>query len=282
MRLARCFYVYVKASWRYLARFYAVCLAFLALAFAAFRLEVYAATLGDIAIAHNGGWSMGDYLLYALCGCVGLGDGGREGFSFPIAWFAVFALLGYGCLRAPFGEENSFGNQLLLATGSRCIWWVTRCLWVGASLFAFWALLLLVAALFAWQEGGVVSFGVSSELFYLIEFPWQEIKGPPYTMAPTFLAAVAVSFAVAMAQTVISLAAAPIVGFGASLAFWALGAIGPAGFPFASGVMAARNASFVLNGTQSGATVAWALVAGVAFFALGAVIFARKSLMGRG
>lgn len=281
MRLARCFCVYVKTSWRFLARFYVACLAFFALLFAAFRLEIYAAALGDIAIAHNGGWSMGDYLLYALCGCAGLSDGGREGFSFPIAWFSIFALLGYACLRTPFGREDAFGNQLLLATGSRYIWWMARCLWTLMVLLAFWTLLLLVSALFAWQEGGAVSLDVSSELFYLIEFPWQEIKGSPYAMVSVLLAAVALSFAVTMAQTTISLVAAPIVGFGVTLAFWTLGAIGPAGFSLASSAMAVRNASFVLGGVQSDAAVVWALAAGVLFFALGAFVFARESLMGR-
>lgn len=70
--------------------------------------------------------------------------GGQNEFSLPVTWllyhlYALFMVCSY-----PNNDLEGYGKSVLLSSGSRFGWWLSKCLWTVISEVAFWAVTLLL------------------------------------------------------------------------------------------------------------------------------------------
>lgn len=92
--------------------------------------------------------------------------GGQREFALPITWllyhlYALFMVCSY-----PNNDLKGYGRAVLLSSGSRLGWWLSKCLWTASNEMMFWAvtLLLLMAATAgdSATASGPASIGVSA------------------------------------------------------------------------------------------------------------------------
>lgn len=77
------------------------------------------------------------------CGQPEILDGAPSFFSIPTSW-AVFVLwILFACLYYPFVELQGIGKQLMVLSGSRWIWWLSKCVWAVANTMVHFLLALL-------------------------------------------------------------------------------------------------------------------------------------------
>lgn len=79
----------------------------------------------------NMGVSLGDYVLFAYSGIREYSPEEYMRFNFPVAWAFLLLLGFYIPLAFPFRDMKSLGRSILVATGSRWIWWLSKCCWVA-------------------------------------------------------------------------------------------------------------------------------------------------------
>lgn len=248
-----------------------------ALMLVALRLEVGMALAGvDDGMTFDVAFTLGDYLLGYFAGCVPFGGGDERTFAPPIGWFVFFLLLVVGLARYPRESLRGFGQQVLVACGSRWAWWCAKCIWVAGSAVLFCATALLVALVFSLIAGSGPSWSVSPDMLYLIEFPWQELKGAPYE-ALSFMAVVAaVAVTLGLFQLCLAFLFGTVAGVGASAGLLVASSFGVGPIGFGSFSMVARCGAFVAGGWTFAEAMAVCGVAAIASMLVGGVGFNRR------
>ena len=72
-----------------------------------------------------------DYFLALIGGCgkVNLISGAENDFVMPTMWFVFVLWMQFTSLYYPFAELNGIGKQLMVLSGSRGNWWLSKCVW---------------------------------------------------------------------------------------------------------------------------------------------------------
>ena len=70
-----------------------------------------------------------DYFLALIGGCgkVNLISGAENDFVMPTMWFVFVLWMQFTSLYYPFAELNGIGKQLMVLSGSRGNWWLSKC-----------------------------------------------------------------------------------------------------------------------------------------------------------
>ncbi len=81
--------------------------------------------------------SYGDYWFYLYGGMKEYTPGPDNAFSFPVVWMIVFAAVPFALVNYPFRDMGGIGQQILVRSRSRNIWWLSKCCWnfVGTVLY---------------------------------------------------------------------------------------------------------------------------------------------------
>jgi len=227
----------------------------------------------------SGGFGFADVLAYFFAGSDYYRIDDKLPFELPIGWLIqqilVAVLVGNYIVRDLDGQAL----QVLVRVGGRRMWWLSKCLWVVATVLAFYAMeavvALAAAAVFGGAAGGMGD-GVAIKVlgFSLSAFDARQL-------ATSLLLPIALSLALSLAQVALSLVTGPFVSFLAVVSFVAVSVY--FGFPLLIGdcSMMARSAIVQPGGVDAAAACAACAVACAGSAALGGLAFCRKDLMGR-
>ena len=75
------------------------------------------------------GRSLGDALLFIYGGMKEYDPTVERRFIFPALWMLVYLLLAYIVLYYPYRDIEETGQNILIRTGGRGGWWLSKCLW---------------------------------------------------------------------------------------------------------------------------------------------------------
>lgn len=281
MRCVRCVAMDILATLRSTGVWLLASALCFALMLVALRLEVGMALAGvDDGMTFDVAFTLGDYLLGYFAGCVPFADGDDRAFAPPVGWFVLFLLLVVGLARYPRESLRGFGQQVLVACGSRWAWWWAKCVWVAGSALLFCATALLVALVFSLIAGSGFSWSVSPDMLYLIDFPWQELKGTPYDALPFMGVVAAVAVALGSFQLCLAFLFGTVAGVGASAGLLVASAFGVGPIGFGTFSMAARCGAFVAGGWTFAEAIAVCGVVAIASMLAGGIEFNRRLFSG--
>lgn len=247
--------------------------------------------------------SIGESLLCLWRGTRPYVAGSGLPFNMPLKWLALVMCCLYVGADYPTRDLSGFGSHIIVASGSRLSWWLSRCAWVVSCSLACFIISSLPAVLLTLTSGGtfdlavrpevVKSLGVGSSdilegmtgedyLLPLSQQPWISIA-LPLASIPALLASAM------LVQTCLSLWTGPVVSMAicTSLLFittltgpWtALGfSGGPTPLAF---LMAGRTGALMRGGTDPGMGLLVAGVIALAAVAIGAIAFCHKDIIGR-
>ena len=106
--------------------------------------------------------SFGDLMLYTFGGMQKYIPEPGVAFQFPAFWMLLYLLLAYITLYYPFNDLEESGQNILVRSGGRRLWWFSKCIWNVSSVIVFFLLGWLVMLVGTLLMGGSMSMELSS------------------------------------------------------------------------------------------------------------------------
>lgn len=223
--------------------------------------------------------SFTDFVLSAAGGGAPYRPESHAPFPLPIEWMLTMLLMMFIPLGYPLRNSMGIGKTLMIASGGRWNWWLSKCLWIILYVMAYWMCMLVVAALCSLLVSGELDPAPSESLY---AFTWIDrfalVNGPRLLM-PALGAAIAMSCALCLAQLVLSLVIRPILSYacGATLLFASAFFFNP--LLTGNYLMLSRSGVFIEHGTDPlvGCTIGAAI--SILSACIGGYAFQRTDLL---
>ena len=201
--------------------------------------------------AKKGVGTFGDFWLYIFGGMRACVRG--EAFEFPVIWTVVFLYLFYITLYYPYNDLLGFGLNVLVRSGSRFYWWLSKCFWNAFAVVMFFCLGLASVALFCVFTGRPLSMEISS-LVYTEVFEMAEdfVYPSSYTVGTLIGMPLLTAVAISQLQMLLSLWLRPIFSFGVTAAILISSAYYLKPFMIGNYAMPVRYDAVVPNGVSLG------------------------------
>lgn len=84
------------------------------------------------------GRSLGDAMIFVFGGSPGYDPSSGSQFVFPALWMLMHLLLAYITLYYPHRDLEMSGKNILIRTGGRSIWWLSKCAWNALTVISFY------------------------------------------------------------------------------------------------------------------------------------------------
>lgn len=129
--------------------------------------------------------SLGDVLIYAFGGMYEYVPSKGAPFTIPAFWLLTYLLLAYITLYYPFEDLEEFGQNILIRSKGRMMWWFSKCAWILISVVCYFLLAWAVMAIGCLITGGPLNMELSPNIPLLcsIQIEYQM----PQTMIPQML-----------------------------------------------------------------------------------------------
>lgn len=250
-------------------------IALVAMFFSGFEIaERYAESIGAEVL--SGGFGPVDVLAYFFAGSDYYRMDEKVPFVLPIGWLIqqvlVAVLVGNYTVR-DFGGQ---APQVLVRVGGRQTWWLSKCLWVVATVIAFYAIEALVALVAASTLGGLGTMG-DVEAVSVLGFSLSALDSDE--LALMLLLPVALSLALSLAQVALSLVVGSFIAFSAVVSFVVVSVYFGSPLLIGDCSMMIRSAFLQPGGVDAAAAFAACAVVGAASVALGCFAFRCRDLV---
>jgi len=161
----------------------------------------------------TGGFS--DYMMYIYGGMDKYVPDLGDPFVFPVRWTVVFLAVSFITLNYPYTDMQSFGQQILVRTKGRSVWWLSKCGWNILSSLVYHCLFFCVSFLFCISVQGSFSSEINKDLTYAVfqvsresilssDVPWPSVM---------LILPILISIGINLFQMVLSLFIKPIFSF---------------------------------------------------------------------
>ena len=152
--------------------------------------------------------TMGDYLFQLLQGS---SRPYSQDFDVNVLWLLVNLFLGYIVSFYPFKDLHGYGQLMLIRSQKRNSWWFGKCVWNVGCVTLYYAVLWLVAGVFALLTGSL-SLVPTAEIQAAVTRGSVEGLTPVSLVFHALLAPWLASLAISMLQMTVSLFTQPIIG----------------------------------------------------------------------
>lgn len=221
-----------------------------------------------------------DYVLYAFGGMKPYDPAGSDPFPFPIIWLAIHLLIGYFTLYYPYNDLMTVGQNILIRSGGRRSWWLSKCLWNMLSVVCCFALAWGAILLFCLAAGVPITNTIFPELLYSI-FEIDD-NVPALTGAfwiPLFVLPLLVSLALNLLEMTLSLFLKPLFSFGVYAVVLLSSAYLFTPYMIGNFAMPIRSHMILSNGMTSRMGIMIAGVLIVLCIAVGSIYFKRYDIL---
>lgn len=135
-------------------------------------------------------------------------------FRFPAVWMLMYLVLAYFTLYYPYHDLEDSGRNLLLRSGGRYLWWISKCIWNIVTVLLFFLTGWLVIAVFCLLRGVPLSMEISENITYFLDMRWSQFWLYPEKLTmELLLLPVLVMLALNLMQMTLSLFIRPIFSF---------------------------------------------------------------------
>lgn len=156
-------------------------------------------------------FTFGEAIVAAMGGMSVFDPDHEVAFRFPAGWMLMLMLVAYIPLSYPYRDLMGYGREVLVASGSRWSWWLSKCLWVTLVALLGCALLVVACAIVSLLWGGEPSLLVPDGFLECAGLG-SELAGP-YDLRPFVLVFPLMVVAVCLLQLALSLALGPTLAF---------------------------------------------------------------------
>lgn len=112
--------------------------------------------------------SFADYMVYIYGGMDKYVPKSGSNFLFPVRWAIVFLMPAFLTLNYPFRDMQGVGQQILVRTGGRTAWWISKSIWNVFSVLLYHFCIFATALFFCIARGGNIIGEINKELQYRV------------------------------------------------------------------------------------------------------------------
>ena len=222
----------------------------------------------------------GDFIYAQLGGGAECMFSSEKEWTVPIVWLFVCALCFYVTLAYPLRDLDNMGKQMIVTSGSRWAWWLSKCVYVVVASCVAYGVLLAVALVFSLCCGGGFSLEVSRAVASALNVvPGALRENRVSLFAPVVLMPLAWA-ALALLQLAISLAAGQVIGFGCVAVLLVASAYKIDGALLGSCLMVSRSILIAKSGIWPDVCVFVSLFLILASVVGGGLAFSRMDILG--
>lgn len=131
-------------------------------------------------------------------------------FQIPGGWMIINIFLTYIIGYYPLKDLKDYGSQILIRSKKRWQWWLSKCIWVIASVLIYYAIGYIVISIFSLFNGGV-----SLTPTYDINMSISKVNTLDFTagkiIVMTMILPIIISIALSLIQMTISMVTTPIL-----------------------------------------------------------------------
>lgn len=158
--------------------------------------------------------SYGDYWFYLYGGMHKYTPEPGNAFRFPIVWIVVFLVIPFILLNYPFKDMYGVGQQILVRSGKRTVWWLSKCCWNFLGTLLYHLIIQGVGIVLFYMLKMDASNRIHMEFIDIVFLVGhQEVHDPSVIPFFVFVLPVIVSVAINMLQMTLSLFMKPTAGF---------------------------------------------------------------------
>lgn len=223
--------------------------------------------------------NMGNALMYAFGGMAEFIPDGSNQFKFPTFWMLTYLLLAYTTLYYPFDDLSEFGQNILIRSRSRGMWWFSKCVWNFLSVIAFFLLAWAVFALGCLIAGGSLSMELHPEILTPLSNVVLDYEAPATLIPQTLLLPLLVMIGLNLLQMTLSLFIKPFYSFMAIAAILLLSAYYLSPFCIGNYAMPLRSHLLVSNGVGLNTGILISSILIVASVVIGGLVFRKRDIL---
>lgn len=154
--------------------------------------------------------SLGDYWCYLFRGTDIFVPGDTD-FRVNMLWVVIQVYLAFMVAQYPFEDLAGYGQQLLLRAHKRTSWWLSKCVWMTASVAAFYIVAMVTILIFGLLSGAAISLEPHAGVQAYFSSMDIRYAGPgfwPMVILLPFVTSLSLSFV----QMALSLLTRPLIG----------------------------------------------------------------------
>ena len=157
--------------------------------------------------------TIGDMLLYALGGAKHFVIEETVAFPFPVQWMLVILIIAFTSLRYPVDNLSGYGRHIIILSGSRRAWWISKCVWLMINVCIYYFIMLLSAASFALFVGAECNLNINEFLLRLLMLNFRELVPMPWNIVVPLLLHIFTVYVLCMLQMLLSFFIRPLMSF---------------------------------------------------------------------
>lgn len=157
--------------------------------------------------------TIGDMLLYALGGAKHFVIEESVAFPFPVQWMLVILIIVFANLRYPVDNLSGYGRHIIILSGSRRAWWISKCVWLIINICIYYFIMLLSAASFALFVGAEFNLNINEFLVRLLMLNFRELVPMPWNIVLPLLLHIFTVYVLCMLQMLLSFFIRPLMSF---------------------------------------------------------------------
>lgn len=200
----------------------------------------------------------------------------------PFLWFAIVGVCLFLNLDYMLYDLSNNGQQVIIRTGKKQGWFLSKCVWNLAGTVGYFAMIALVVWLFVVLTGGTPSLNNTPEvsLRTFIMVTWNRVELMP--MEGVLVGLISPCLAVAalsMLEMVLCLIVKPVISFLFCMALLVLSVYWNSPMDLGNGAMAMRSALVVDGGHDPAVTIGIAISVIVICVVVGTVVFKHSDIL---
>ena len=154
-----------------------------------------------------------DYVCFFVGGPKHIPYNMYELYVIPVLWLLLQVMIGYMVGYYAMTDLSTYGQQVLIRSGSRLKWWFGKCVWNGLTVLMIYAVIYLGTIISGTIGGADVELRLTKEIVTSV-CNVDALSGKNFDyIIILFLMPVMVSLAISMIQMFIALISSPIIGF---------------------------------------------------------------------
>ena len=222
--------------------------------------------------------NFGNTLLYAFGGMAQYTPSGQAIFDIPAFWLLAYLLLAYITLYYPYDDLDEFGQNLLVRSRGRVLWWLSKCIWNLFSVVCYFLLAWAIFALGCLLVGGPLSMELSPEMAVVckttLDYPLPPTLIPQMLLLPLLIMA-----GLNLFQMVVSLFLKPFYSFNVTVTILLLSTYYLSPFCIGNYAMPLRSHMILSNGVGLNTGMLVAVILIVVSIIAGGLIFRKRDIL---
>lgn len=241
----------------------------------------------NVRMANRSGFSISpsyaDFFLYVYGGMKEYIPSPTNLFRFPIVWILWFVFLLFSTLNYPYNDLQSFGQQILVRTKGRSLWWTSKCGWNVLSSCVFHGIIALAGLLLCPLTGVRLSGVVNMQLLQVnFQINSEQLVSKAVSIPFfVFLLPLLLSTGLSLLQMTLSLFLKPLFSFLAMAVLLVSSAYLLSPFVVGNYAMLVRSDRVISNGVSPTVGLAVSIVLIAGSFLVGIVRFRYYDILNR-